>query len=211
MWRPIAILAALTVSTSSAAHAREDDLTTSSSVAPVFQDGQLQGCAFTFDVAHRDHEYAKGGVVKLAGSLNYYAWSGRSPLVSIKLGVHPFTEQGSKFEAPAEVYLILGNRTNRADKLQTIDAETGGFRMFAFSAGDLTMKSLVALAENGHLLLGYAMRAGGMLSLVEADARVRQINIDDLDKSEIDESAPKRWLDCLVEATNVGLSSSRRK
>ena len=71
---------------SSAALADPGDVTFSSKVSYVFSDGELSGCAASFDVLHPDSEYQHGNFVHVAGSLNYSVIKD-APYFTLKLGV----------------------------------------------------------------------------------------------------------------------------
>lgn len=185
--------------------AADTDLTTESSVGPVFHGGELQGCQIVFDVAHRDLEYRRGQLVHVAGSVNYNVWSDRAPSLSVKIGVDPLGDDDGSFIAPAEVYIVDGNRTNQADKLTSIAGEIPGFRIFAFRASEQSLESLLEIAQKGHLQLGYAMNSEGMLSLLDVDVRVKRLDLDAPEKSEIDKAAPQRWVQCIRDATEIAL------
>ena len=199
------LLATLLIAfSSSPALARDDDLTFSSSVTPVFGGGELEGCSAVFDAAHRDFEYHGGELVHLAGSVTFNIFPGQLPVVMFKLGVRPAS--GSQFHAPAEVYLVRGTETNKIDKLKDIPGERPGFKVFGFRGDEQTLNSLMDIGDSGHLTFGYSMRPGGTLSLVEVNVKLKRFDLEDPRRSDLDDAAPARWSSCMQESIDVAIA-----
>lgn len=185
-----------------------DDVTFDSSVEPVFIDGELEGCTAVFDVGHPDFEYNKGQLVHLAGSLNYSVSDRAGPIAYLKLGIEPLGDK--TYKAPAEVYLIQGTKTNKSDRLMSAAGETPGFRIFTFRASGQTIDALMTVGQTGKLTFGYAMEQGGMLSVATADVRVKSLNLNNPDSSEMDAAAQSKWLNCVLQVTEAAKRRIRR-
>lgn len=181
-----------------------EDTTAASEVGPVFKNGELEGCKVVFNVVHADQEYQKGQLVQLSGSLNYSTLESRVPFFSVKLGVRALDGK-SDFVAPAEVYLIEGNRTNKPELITFIKGELPGYRLAAFKAQGITLDTMMKIAKDGRATFGYAMQAGGMLSVAEIDGTIKTLNVDAPAKSELDPNAPRRWAKCVSDVTELGI------
>jgi hypothetical protein len=183
------------------AHAQQPaTVTLSSEIKPVFYSGELRGCALNFEVGRQDAEYSGGKVVYITGSLNFYLFENREPQFALKLGVKLSAD--ANFVPPAEAYLIADHVTNREDFVSSVAGETPGFLIFSFGTGQTSLAAaLTEVGETGTLTFGYAMRPGGMGAIVPVDLRSRDVDLDQPNRSVIDETAPAAWLDCLRDAT----------
>ena len=174
-----------------------EDVTITAWQKPVFIGGQLQGCALNFEVGHIDYEYNNGKMTYITGSLNFYTFPGKEPSYGLKIGIR--NEANSPFVAPVDAHLIYGLETNSLELHKKLDADSDGFRLFAFSAGEMTNNAAIGkIAETGKLHVGYVMRPGGMSSNIVIDTTVKELNFSDPRRSLIDENAPRVWIDCLA-------------
>ena len=173
-------------------------------IKPVIRGGTLQGCAINFEVVRQDVEYSKGDWVYISGSLNFWAFPGKPLSFALKLGVKPL-QVGGDFQAPAEAYFLNGYTTNAGERFTQFEGETPGFRLFGFKLGDEAMKAIERVAEDGQLKIGYAMRPGGMAAPLNVDLRMKQLNLEEPSKSQVDAEAPLKWFDCMKEAATISM------
>lgn len=203
-WVSVAALATVSLA-SPASAAQAQTITISSEFKPIFFDGKLQGCAINFEVARKDPEYSQGHIVYITGSLNFYAFKDKNLSFVLKLGVRG-VNGATAFSAPSEAILVTGNGTNRADFLQAVPGEIAGFRMFMFRAGKSTLSAaLESLTEQQTLTFAYSMRPRGMNAIVPVNLRMRQLNFDHPENSQIDDSLIQGWLGCQSDIAEAGL------
>lgn len=176
-------------------------MTLSSEVEPIFEDGDLSGCAFNFEVGRQDAEFNRGEVVYLTGSLNYYT-NAAMPVFALKLGV--MDTVGQSFEAPAEAYLVAGNETNSEDFSHTLNGEEQGFRIFVFQPGEVTTAAaMLKVVETGRMTFAYSIHDGGRNAIVPVDLRNKLLDLEEPGNSVFDEGASLDWINCLQDATEA--------
>ncbi len=176
-------------------------VTLSSEVEPIFEGGELRGCACNFEVGRQDSEFNRGEVVYLTGSLNYYT-STASPVFALKLGL--MESVGGDFEAPEGAYLVAGNETNAAEFVQSMEGDEQGFRFFIFEPGEKTMMAVVReVADSGRLTFAYSISDGGRGAVVPVEMRNRHFDLEAPENSVFDERAPLDWINCLRDATEA--------
>ena len=181
-------------------------LTLSSEAKPIFQSGDLQGCALNFEVGRQDAEFSRGEVVYISGSLTFYTFRDSAPLYVLKLGVK--SAAGGDFVAPAEAYLLAGLETNASESRTAIDGEMPGFRLFPFESGENTVSAaMYSVAKTKTLRFAYATGEGGMAAIVPIDLTMRHFDLERPERSIVDESTPASWLECVRDATRSRLGA----
>lgn len=176
-------------------------LTISSEVEPIFEDGDLSGCAFNFEVGRQDTEFNRGELVYLTGSLNYYT-NAQTPVFALKLGV--MDTIGQNFRAPAEAYLVAGNETNAEDFSRSMAGEEQGFRIFVFQPGEVTSTAaILKVVETGRMTFAYSIQDGGRNAIVPVEFRNKLFDLDEPENSIFDEGASHDWINCLQQATEA--------
>ena len=188
-------------------------MTISTDLNPVFVNGKLRGCSIEFEVGRNDPEYSKGKLVDIQGSLSLLAFDAQSPYFLLKLAV---TEAGqSAPQAPTDAYLLHGYATNRADFVKRLAGEAGqtpGSAMFFFRSGKSTQKAaLDDVILNRTLTFGYAMQSGGLNAVVPVDLRIRQVDFNDADKSQIDDKLVGEWSNCAVSLLDAAKNTLQDK
>lgn len=201
------VLAAIATFAPTAAIADPRDVTLYSDVSYVFRDGELSGCAATFDVLHQDNEYHHGNLVHVAGSLNYSAIRD-APYFILKLGLQDISAARSTFAGPAEGFLIEGDQTSKTNALPAMTGEQG-FRMFPFEGRYPTATIAVTFADSGKLAFGYAMEPHGMLSVVTVDFRIANTDPDRAAAVTRAPDAPAKWLACVADATKLAVAKAK--
>ena len=207
---PVGCLIVLSAFCASDASARAADITIGTSVTPSFSNGQLEGCGVTFDVAHHDFEYGHGKLFQITGSINYNVFVGKSPSFTIKLGVKPLFATSEDFSAPHEAYLIDSLTTNKVDLSLAMDGDPG-FKLFLFRAGSATIGGAMSPAKTGKITIGYALTPGGLLSVVDVDLKMKRLDVDHPELSELQATAPREWLHCVSQATQAAIDRLRKK
>lgn len=209
MVRIAVALAFLAASAPAAAAADPTDITFYSRVSPTFRDGELSGCSAVFDVLHRDSEYHRGEYVHVSGSLSYTIVNS-APYFTLKLGVRPNPDTSNLFVRPAEAFLIQGSSTNKANFISPIDAEMASFRMFPFYGADPTSTMAMTFVGTGKLSFGYAMEPHGMLSVVQADLEVANIDVDRGGAIQAAPDGPGNWLQCIADVTKLAMAKTNK-
>lgn len=176
-------------------------LTLSSEVEPIFEGGDLSGCAFNFEVGRQDAEFNRGEVVYLTGSLSYYTRTAM-PVFALKVGV--MDAEGQSFQAPAEAYLVADNETNADDFSHSLEGEEQGFRIFVFQPGEVTSTAaILKVVETGRMTFAYSIQAGGRNAIVPVEFRNRLFDLEEPGNSIFDEGASVDWINCLQQATEA--------
>lgn len=189
----ILLLAALcAVAVGSSAEADEGQ-TYATNVSPIFLRGTLQGCSVSFDVVRQDAEYSQNAPVQVSGSLTYWAMDGKEHAVALKLGTTPL-KSGAAPAAPSTAYLVSELGTNAADLVTSELSDTPGFRVFAFSITDETLKALTPAFNPGVFRFAYAPAGGATGAITAVDLNVSSVNDS---RQLIDGKSRAAWARCI--------------
>ncbi len=200
------IVAGTTFGSAPAIEARDDiEVTISADITPVFQNGDLTGCALNFQAGKNDYIYFGGDLALINGSLNLYTPNGKAPFYALKLGV---LRNGEKaYVAPSSAFIISDKTSNKADFLTSVDAETPGFRMFTFSAGEASVDIMgETIRANKTIRIGYTMNDGSMSAIIPISLSMKKFNFDNPSVSLLDDDAPKKWLECNLNALDAAIA-----
>jgi hypothetical protein len=168
----VALLVAASCLCATSAHA-DDGATVSTSIQPTFGAGELEGCQVVFNVLHRNPEYFGNDLALVSGGVLISANKGKVPTVMIKLGVAKTSGASSgQFEAPTNVYLVDGLKTNIKDKVATGRAETTGHALFIYRLDVATLAVLETAMASGKFKIAYSLHNGGLGSQFVADINI---------------------------------------
>jgi hypothetical protein len=183
-------------------------VTISTEIAPVFQNGELTGCALNFQAGKNDYTYFAGDLALINGSLNLYTPEGKAPFYALKLGV---MRDGSKaYVAPSTAFLLSDENSNKVDFLKTIDSETPGFRLFTFAAGETSLKIMTeTTAQDSTIRIGYTMHSGSMSSIIPISLSMKNLNLDNPSESVRDERGSRKWWDCNLAALEAAVKRTK--
>ncbi len=199
-----AILAGVFGATPSFAVKNDIQVTISAEIAPVFQNGELTGCALNFQAGKNDYTYFGGDLALINGSLNLYAMGGKAPFYALKLGVLRNGEQS--YVAPSTAYIVSDYETNKADFQSAVNAETPGFRLFLFSAGEASISVMSkTISQDKTIRIGYTMNDGSMSSIIPISLTMKNLNFEKPSDSIIDEGAIKKWWECNLQALDAAV------
>lgn len=186
----------------------KNQITMSSSVNPAFIDGKLQGCSLVFRVAKEKNKHSADDFLLAAGSLNYYAFEEQHPVFALKLIV---IDWKSKDEISVDnAYLISGYNTNYSDFMKKIDDASSG-QIFLYNAGDSSFEVVASSAISGKLSVGFTMSGRSLADTFDVDLNMKELNIDRPENSLFDETASRRWMECIKKATEGTLENMKGK
>jgi len=180
------------------------EVTISTEIAPVFQNGELTGCALNFQAGKNDYTYFEGELALITGSLNLYSREGKPPFYGLKLGV---LRNGEKdYVAPSSAVIVSDKTSNKVDFLTSVDSETPGFRLFTFSAGDATLKIMGdTTSKDRTIRIGYTMNGGSMSSIIPITLSMKKLNFENPKDSVLDDRAAAEWWGCNLNVIEAAL------
>jgi len=186
------------------ANSESVEVTILTEIKPVFQNGELTGCALNFQAGKNDHTYFDGDLALINGSLNLYGLRGKVPFYALKLGV---MRNGEKtYVAPSTAFVVSDKASNKADFLSAVDAETPGFRLFTYSAGDATLQVMGdTTAKDKTIRIGYTMGAGSMSSIIPITLSMKKLNFENPKDSVLDDRAAAEWWGCNLNVIEAAL------
>ena len=185
------------------------ETTISTEIMPVFQNGELTGCALNFQAGKNDYTYFGGDLALIDGSLNLSVLKGKRPFFVLKLGVLRSGE--NDYVAPSSAFILSDKQSNKADFLTSLDAETPGFRMFTFSVGEASLKIMEdTIKANKTIRIGYAMNGGSTSSIIPITLSMKKLNFENLSESIVDERAPLKWWECNLNALEAAAGGVKR-
>jgi hypothetical protein len=175
------------------------ETTISTEIVPVFQNGELTGCALNFQAGRNDYTYFGGDLALINGSLNLYSAKGKAPFYVLKLGV---MRNGEKdYVAPSTAFILSDKSSNKVDLRTSIDAESPGFRMFTFSVGEASLKVMEDTTKaNNTIRIGYTMNGGSMSSIIPITLTMKKLNFANPSESVVDERGTVKWWECNLNA-----------
>ena len=179
-------------------------VTISTEIAPVFQNGELTGCALNFQAGKNDYTYFEGDLALINGSLNLYTLRGKPPFFALKLGIMRDGEQS--YVAPSTAYILSDYKTNKTDFLTAVDAETPGFRLFTFSAGEASINVMrETTSQDKTIRIGYTMNGGSMGSIIPISLTMKNLNFENPSESIFDEGAIQKWWECNLKSLDAAI------
>lgn len=205
------VIVGTTLCSGPAIAAQEDiEVTISTEIAPVFQNGELTGCALNFQAGKNDYIYFGGDLALINGSLNLYTPNGKAPFYVLKLGV---LRNGEKaYAAPSSAFILSDKASNKADFMTSLDAETPGFRLFTFSAREASVDIMgETIRANKTIRIGYTMNDGSMSAIIPISLSMKKLNFENPAASLLDNDASKKWLECNLNALDAAIARLRAK
>ena len=182
-------------------------ITISTEIVPVFQNGELTGCALNFQAGKNDYTYFGGELALINGSLNLYTVPGKAPFFALKLGVMREGEQS--YAAPSSALILSDKQSNKSDFVKAVEAETPGFRMFLFSSGETSLKIMrETISEDKTIRIGYTMNGGSMSSIIPISLSMKKLNFENPSDSVVDEDAATKWWECNLNAIDAAVQRS---
>ena len=136
--------------------AQEPDRLSEATVAPVFAEGRLRGCALNFKSVQRDNLYFGGRAVGADGSFNLYHFGGGQVGAMLKVAVL----DGEAMRLPDTGYLITGYATNAEDVTSNMVGDDAGYRLTSFRFGASTAEAIGYVAGSAAITVGVQMSGG---------------------------------------------------
>ena len=200
IWLIVAFIAASwTVPTHAA---RPTPTTLSTSVAPIFESGELRGCQLEFQVVRSDPEYSGGRLVHISGNLSFWIFEEKSPSVGLRLAVSEVSKIYDK-KPPSDAYLIDGYKTNISDLLGKSDGE-GGSGLFAYKLGESTSNVVFDnIIADRKFTFNYSMIERGLGANVLVDLTVEKLDLENTGKNVIGDRTVNNWAECVRQAADA--------
>jgi hypothetical protein len=196
---PLIILGTSLEGAAAVAAGEDIAVTISTEITPVFQNGELTGCALNFQAGKNDYTYFGGDLALINGSLNLYTVKGKVPFYALKLGVMRNGEKA--YVAPSSAFILSDKKSNKVDFLTAVNGETAGFRLFTFSVGETSMAIMgETILQDKTIRIGYTMDGGSMSSIIPISLSMKNLNFENPSNSLTDEDAPKKWWECNLNA-----------
>ena len=161
--------------------AQEPDRLSEATVAPVFAEGRLRGCALNFKSVQRDNLYFGGRAVGADGSFNLYHFGDGQVGAMLKVAVL----DGDAMRMPDTGYLITSYETNAEDVTSNMVGDDAGYRLTTFRFGESTAEAIGYIAGTAMITVGVQMGGGQSAipfrtDLTEAQAADWELCVDTL-------------------------------